>query len=101
MAAISNIAKWALLVAGAVVLIGIVLSLPFVNVIDVDVFGEMITNVVTYAGGAIRNARGMINNFVFPAGAYAITAVIGYLFTKWFVISGIKVGTWIYHFIFK
>lgn len=97
----SDIAKWALLVAGILVLIGLILSLPFVNFIDFNEFGSMITELVNICSGLFYNARGLINNFLTPFGRTLLTGIIYYLLGKWFITISIKLVSWIYHFIFK
>lgn len=97
----SDIVKWGLLVAGAIALIALVMSLPFVEFIDFGEFGSAIANVVSIAGGAFRFARGLINNFFLPFGRHIITGLMVWFIGKWAVTTGIKIGAWIYHFIFK
>lgn len=97
----SDIAKWALLVAGILVLIGLILSLPFVNFIDFNEFGSMITELVNICSSLFYNARGLINNFLTPFGRTLLTGIIYYLLGKWFITISIKLVSWIYHFIFK
>lgn len=96
-----DVVKWGLLVAGAVVLIGLVLALPFVDFIDLGQFGDALANVVSIAGGAFEFARGLLNNFVLPFGRTVITGLMYWLLGKWAITITIKIGAWIYHFIFK
>lgn len=97
----SDVVKWALLVAGAIVLIGLILALPFVDFINFEEFSAALTNVVSIAGGAFKFARGLLNNFFLPFGRTIITGVMIWLVGKWAVMVAIKIAAWIYHFIFK
>lgn len=97
----SDIAKWALLIAGAVALIALIVALPFVKFIDLGEFGNAINNIVTVVGSAFQNARGLLNNFLTPFGRGMVTGILVYLFGKWAITIGIKITAWIYHFIFK
>lgn len=97
----SDVVKWGLLVAGAVVLLGLILALPFVDFIDFGEFSAALTNVVNIAGGSFKFARGLINNFFLPFGRYIITGLMIWLIGKWVVMVAIKIAAWIYHFIFK
>lgn len=97
----SDIAKWALLVAGIIVLIGLILALPFVDFINVDEFAGALANVVNIAGGAFVFARGLINNFLLPFGRTVVTGLMYWLLGKWAITIVIKITSWAYHFIFK
>ena len=97
----SDVAKWAILVAGALVLIAAVLSLPFVEFINFDEFGAAISNVISVAGDAFTFGRGLINSFLLPFGRHVFTGLLYWLFGKWMITTAIKIGAWIYHFIFK
>ena len=98
---VSDIAKWALLVAGAVVLIGLIVALPFTQFINTSEFGNMLGDIVSVAGDALSGARGLINNFLTPFGRTLLTGIMAYLFGKWAITVSIKIVAWIYHFIFK
>lgn len=97
----SDIAKWALLVAGIIALIALIVALPFVDFINLGEFQAALSNVVSVAGGAFRFARGLVNNFFLPFGRTVITGLLYWLFGKWAIMVGIKIVAWIYHFIFK
>lgn len=98
---VSDIVKWALLIAGAVALIVLIVALPFVQFIDFGEFGALISNVVSVVGSAFAKARGLINSFLSPFGRTLLTGILVYLFGKWAITIGIKITAWIYHFIFK
>lgn len=97
----SNIVKWALLVAGAVAIIGMIMALPFASYLNTTELGVAIGNIADICGGAFYNARGLLNLFLLPFGRTVLTGLIAYLFTSWIVKLGIKITVWIYHFIFK
>ncbi len=97
----SDVAKWALLVAGAVLLITLILALPFVNVIDINELTGAVNALVGYAGTGLRFGRGLVNNFLSPFGRTTLTAILGYLVLKYFILISIKIVAWVYHFIFK
>ena len=97
----SDIAKWALLVAGAVLFIGMIVALPFVEFINLGEFTAALSNVINIAGSAFIFARGLINNFLLPFGRTVVTGLLYWLLGKWAITIAIKIGAWIYHFIFK
>lgn len=97
----SDIAKWTLLVAGALALIALILALPFVEFINLDEFTAALSNVVSIAGGAFQFGRGLINNFFLPFGRTVASGLIWWLIGKWAITITIKITAWIYHFIFK
>lgn len=97
----SDIAKWALLIAGAVALIALIVALPFVKFIDVGEFGNLLNNITDIVGGSFQWGRGLVNNFLTPFGRGLLTGVMAYLFGKFAITVGIKITAWIYHFIFK
>lgn len=97
----SDAVKWALLVAGALIVIALIMTLPFVNFIDFDSFSSAITSLVEVCGDALHTARGFINNFFSPFGRTVLTGLMFYLLCKWLITVSIKITIWIYHFIFK
>lgn len=97
----SDIAKWALLVAGAVALIALIMALPFVEFINLEEFSAALSNVVNIAGDAFLFGRGLINNFLLPFGRTVASGLMFWLFGKWAITISIKIGAWVYHFIFK
>ena len=97
----SDVAKWALLVAGAIVLLGLILALPFVEYINVDEFTEILATITETVGDFFRFARGLVNLFLLPFGRKILTGLMVWLFGKWAILMAIKAGVWVYHFIFK
>lgn len=97
----SDIAKWGLLIAGALALIALILALPFAEYLNTTELTTAITNVVIVAGNAFGTVRGILNNFFLPFGRNVLSGLLIYMFTKWILTIGIKITAWIYHFIFK
>lgn len=97
----SDVVKWGLLVAGALVLLSLILALPFVEFIDFSEFSAALANVVSIAGDAFKFARGLLNNFFLPFGRKILTGLMVWLLAKWAIMIAIKIVVWIYHFIFK
>lgn len=93
--------KWVLLVVGIIALITLILSLPFVDFIDVGEFGDLITSLVDNAGTFLLSARHLINNFLTPFGVSILSGILIYIIGKWVITIGIKLTAWVYHFIFK
>ena len=93
--------KWALLVAGALIFLGLILSLPFVQFINPGELVAALSNIVSVCGVAFTFARGLVNNFFLPFGRTVITGLMLWLIGKWAIQISIKIGAWIYHFIFK
>ena len=97
----SNAIKWALLTAGALLLIGLVMALPFVGFIDFGEFGSAITNIVNVVGDFFTSARGIINCFLLPFGRTVLSGLLLWFFGKWALMVAIKMTTGIYHFVFR
>lgn len=97
----SDAVKWALLATAAVALIALVVALPFTEFIDAKAFGDALTTITTYAGDAFYKARCLINNLFSPLGRTILSGLLFWLFGKWAIMISIKIGAWIYHFIFK
>ena len=96
-----DVVKWTLLVVGALAFLALILNLPFVQFINPGEFVGALTNIVTVCSQAFTFARGLINNFFLPFGRTVITGLMIWLFGKWALQISIKIGAWIYHFIFK
>lgn len=97
----SNAIKWALLTAGALMLIGLVMALPFVQFIDFGEFGTAVNNIVSVVGNLFSSARGLINSFLLPFGRTVLTGLLVWFFGKWAIMVSIKIATGIYHFVFR
>lgn len=97
----SNAIKWALLAAAVVALLLIIMSLPFVDFIDVGQFGMLLGRLTALVGTAFRSARGIINNFFTPFGRTVLTGLMAYLFGKWAITLALKLSSWVYHFVFR
>lgn len=97
----SDIAKWALLVAGAVIIIGLIVAMPLQKYIDVPVFTSAISVIVNVCSEGFRFARGAINNLLSPWARTAVTGLAVYIIGKEFLTLSLKIIIWVYHFIFK
>ena len=97
----SDVAKWVLLVAGALVLVALILALPFVEFLEADEFAYALETIFSIAGNAFHFARGLVNNFFLPFGRKIITGLMIWFLGKWALMVSIKIGTWVYHYIFK
>ena len=97
----SNAVKWALLAAGAVLLVGMVLSLPFIDVINFGELSGAVGNLLSVCGGALQSAKGILNCFLTPWARGVLSGVIYYEIAKFAITISIKITTWIYHFIFR
>lgn len=93
--------KWALLIAGIVIIIGLIVALPFVEFIDLASFTESLTSIVSIAGNALYTARCAINNFLSPVGRVILSGILIWLFGKWAIKVALNIVVWVYHFIFK
>lgn len=97
----SDVIKWALLAAGIVAILALILALPFVSYLDFGKVTAGVNTIVTVCSDFFRIVRGLINNFFSPFGRGCLTGLLFYLFGKWAITAGIKVTTGLYHFIFK
>lgn len=97
----SNAIKWALLAAGLVALIALVVALPFNDFINVDEFSFGIDAILVGVAGGFKTARGLINMFFSRVCRKIITGLLVWWFAKWAIKVGIKIVAWVYHFVFK
>lgn len=97
----ADIAKWAILVAGLVAIIALIVALPIFELLDIAVLTSAIGNIANLAGAALTSARGLLNYFVLPAAIPLVTVVIGYVILRPFLLWSIKILTMAYHWIFK
>ena len=93
--------KWIILVAAAILIIGMVIALDITQYIDLGVVRDAITTIVSYAGDAFDFGRGLINNLLSPWARVALSGLLYWILGKEFILWTIKVSTWVYHFIFK
>ncbi|MBQ9919992.1 MAG: hypothetical protein IJO49_04110 [Clostridia bacterium] len=93
--------KWGLLVAGALLLIGLVIALPFTEFLNVGELGNQLEVVVDSLGSYLAQGRMLLNYFLTPFGATVLSGILGYIMFKWIIQIGIKTTAWVYHFIFK
>lgn len=97
----SDLAKWALLLAGLIAIVAAVVALPIFQIIDVASLTSAVTTISTKCSSALIAARGIINFFFFPAVRPMVTIAIGYMMTKFLVIWAIKIISLVYSWIFK
>lgn len=102
----SEIAKWGLLVAGAVVILGMIFGLVAGEIPGgLDTLVETLARLVMQLVGVIREGlyfgRGFVNLFTFPGYEWLVSLVITYLIGRWFFQLSSKIVIWIYHYIFK
>lgn len=97
----SDIAKWGLLVAGAVALIALIIAMPFMDFINFGELGNNISTLLFFVGDAFTFGRRLINVFLTPFGRSIVTGLMIYWLAKPFIGMGIKMTAWIYHFVFK
>lgn len=97
----SDIAKWALLVAGMIAIIALIVALPIFDIINVEELTNTVSSIATICSNALRAARGLINYFLTPVGRNILTVVIGYEFGKFAYKWGIKILAYAYKWIFK
>lgn len=97
----SDIAKWALLAAAAVVAIGLIMGLGIADAMNGALFSTAVANIVSVAADGLRFGRGIVNNLVLPAAIPVVTAVLSFVTLKWLVTLTVKVTAWVYHFVFK
>ena len=97
----SDVIKWGLLAAAIVAMIAMIVILPFNNYMNFGAVGSAVSSIVSVCGNAFAFARGLINNFLSPFGRTALTGLMAYLFGKFFITLGVKVVSWVYHFVFR
>ena len=97
----SDIAKWALLLAGLIAIVAAVVALPIFDLLNIEQLTSAVSSITSTCSSAFIAARGLINYF-FPAPVRPmVTIAIGYLFTRTFLIWGIKIISIVYKWIFK
>lgn len=94
-------AKWAILVAGALIIISIIFSFPFVEGIDLQEFSANVTGFLTNVSDYLIVGRGIINNFLTPVGIHIFTITIGWVLGRKFITTTLRILVSVYHFIFK
>ncbi len=97
----SNAVKWALLAAGLIALIALIMALPFVGLIDYGELANSVSAVTSAAGNALYAGRCIVNNFLSPTGRTIFSGLLMYLCCKWAVTIAVKIAAWVYHFIFR
>lgn len=97
----SDVAKWALLVAIIVTAVGVVLSLPIIGQADITAFTTALSDFVAIIAEWVTKAKSLVLYFV-PDGARPfINALIIYSATGWIALYIIRLTLKLYHWIFK
>lgn len=78
----SDIAKWAILAAGIIALIAIVMNLPIVQAIDTAQIAGVLSQFLSVVTPYITFARGLINFMVLPQVIPMIDIVMVWVFCK-------------------
>lgn len=97
----SDLAKWALLVAGLIAIIALIVALPIFSALNVDELTSAVSGIVTAASGAFQAARGIINCFFTPVGRTILSVVINYKLLRFAYKWGVQVVAMAYRWIFK
>lgn len=97
----SNAIKWALLLAGLIAIIALIMSLPVADAIDLSTFSSALTSITSIVGGFFYKARCLLNNFLLPAGRTILSGLLIWLIGKWAIKVSLNIVVWCYHFIFK
>lgn len=97
----SDIAKWALLVAGMVAMIALLLAIPLFEGINLSSLTSTINQFTSVISPYIGFARGLINYMVLPQAIPIINVILVYILTKPLVIGAIHLTRGIYSWIFK
>ncbi len=97
----ADIAKWALLLAGLVAIIALIVTLPVFEALNMQELTNAIAGISSIASGALSSARGIINCFLTPAGRTILTILLGYMFTKFLLKWAIQIVAIAYKWIFK
>ena len=97
----SDVAKWALLVAGFIAILALILVLDPFQYIDNSVLGNAIDTLIELASDGFMFGRGLINNLLSPWARTALSGLMFWLIGKEFITWTIKISVWVYHYIFK
>ena len=97
----SDLAKWALLLAGLIAIVAAVVALPVFQVINISSLTSAISTITTKCSSALTAARGIINFFFPEAVRPLVTVALGYMFTKFLIVWAIKIISLAYTWIFK
>lgn len=97
----SDVAKWALLVAGFVIILALILALPIASFTNGETVAALFGELVAILSPYILKGRAFINIFLTPFGRTLFSAVIGYMFIRYFITWPIKLITSVYQWIFK
>ena len=97
----SDLAKWALLLAGLVAIVAAVVALPIFQIIDIASLTSAVATISVKCSSYLTAARGIINFFFFPAMRPMLTIAIGYSISGFLLIWAIKIVSMVYCWILK
>lgn len=97
----SDVVKWAILVALVLVIFVMIVSLPVFIGFNIPALVEGISGFISVAGTTISNARAIINNFLTPTAREVLSGLIFYLVAKPFVLFAIDLTVGITRFVYK
>ena len=97
----SDVAKWALLITGILIVIGLILNLAVFDYINPIVFNEAIATIINYCADGFKFGRGIINNLLSPWARKSLTGLMIWLIAKPTLTWSIKLSISAYHYIFK
>ena len=97
----SDLAKWALLLAGLIAIVAAVVALPVFQIIDITALTSAVSTITSKCASALVAARGIINYFFPEAIRPLVTVALGYMFTKFLIVWAIKIISLAYTWIFK
>lgn len=97
----TDLAKWALLLAGLVAIVALIVALPIFDIINVDELTAAISGIATLTSQALIAARGIVNCFLTPVGRTILSVVIGYMILRFLYRWGVQLVSLAYKWIFK
>ena len=97
----ADIAKWALLVAGLIAIIALIVALPIFDILNISELTNAVTGIVQITSNALIAARGIINMFLTPVGRSILSVVIGYVCLRFSYRWGVQLVSFAYKWIFK
>lgn len=101
----TKVVEWTLLIAAVGLIVGIILTLPIMEIITESVGNNylqtMVSTVVTYTSYYLTQARGFIN-WLFPDSMIPyVTIVIYYMTFKTLLQWSLRILVYAYHWLFK
>lgn len=97
----SDVAKWAILIAVAIAVIAMIVLLPVTGMIDISALTQGLNNIATIMGYYLIQAKGFLNCFVPPGFEWMITASISWTLLSKLLCWVINVSSQAAHYLFK